>query len=130
MSREARVFALAARLTEAIVASDAEALAAIYAPDARVWHSSDGVEMTLGELQEVVCAIGQAVEGTTVAVKARWLTADGYVQTQVNSYNLGGGEVAVFDAALVVWVDAEDRVTRVEEYLDGAGLAPLLAAVS
>ena len=36
--------ALAARFFAAIEAGDIDAIRAIYAPDARIWHNTDGIE--------------------------------------------------------------------------------------
>jgi hypothetical protein len=122
--------ALADRLTVAIADSDAEALSEVYTADAIAWHSTDGVELPLPQLLDLVRAIDGIATGE-VTVKSRFATEAGFVQTQTNSYSLRDGTGGTtFDAALVAWVDETGRIKRVEEYLDSAGLKPLIEALS
>lgn len=121
--------AVASGLTEAIRVNDADALPGLYAPDAVIWHSTDQVEISVGQLQELMRAIARVATGE-VRVKALFETPAGFVQTQENSYTFADGETTTFHAALVAWLGPDGRVTRLEEYLDGAGLAPLIAALA
>jgi hypothetical protein len=120
--------AVAAALTEAIRTNDADGLHGIYAPDAVIWHSTDQAEVSVDQLQGLMRAISRVATGE-VRVKALFETAGGFVQTQENTYTFAGGETTTFHAALVAWLGPDGRVTRLEEYLDGAGLAPLIAAL-
>jgi hypothetical protein len=120
--------AIAAALTQAIRNNDADALAGIYAPDAVIWHSTDQVELSVGQLQGLMRAISRVATGD-VRVKALLETPEGFVQTQENTYTFLSGETTTFHAALVAWLGPDGRVRRLEEYLDGAGLAPLIAAL-
>jgi len=120
--------AVAERLTQAIAANDAEALADLYAPDSVVWHNTDRVERKLEDVQALVRAI-RDVARCAVAVSATMITERGFVQTQENSYTFRDGTSTRFHAALVVELDDNARITRLEEYLDSAGLAPLIAAL-
>jgi uncharacterized protein (TIGR02246 family) len=126
---DAAVERIADRLTAAIAANDADAMAGIYTPDARIWHSTDQIELSVEQLVETVRAIGR-VATATVVVKARHATADGFVQTQVNDYAFHGGGGTSFHAALFARVAPDGRIGSIEEYLDGAALAPLLAALA
>jgi ketosteroid isomerase-like protein len=69
------------------------------------------------------------VADCTVAVTATLPTDAGFVQTQQNIYTFRDGAATAFHAALVATLDDEGRITRLEEYLDSAGLAPLIAAL-
>jgi uncharacterized protein len=121
--------AIAAALTEAIRANDAEALTGIYAADGVIWHSTDQVELSVGQLQELMRAIALVATGE-VRVKALLETPAGFVQTQEITYTFRDREATTFHAALVAWISPDGRITRLEEYLDSAGLAPLTAALS
>jgi len=80
------------------------------------------------QLAGMVGALG-AVGVCTIEVKHHLPTEDGFVQTQKNLYTLKDGSKTEFDAALVVWLDDSGRIVRLDEYLDGAGLAPLIDAL-
>jgi ketosteroid isomerase-like protein len=121
--------AVAARLSNALTSADLDALASLYAPDAIVWHSTDQVEMRVNEVLDLVRAL-QRIADCTVTVSDTLATDKGFVQTQKNTYTFRDGKSTAFHAALVATLDSEGRITRLEEYLDSAGLAPLLKALS
>ncbi len=120
--------AVAKRLTRAVADNDVDALAALYAPSSVVWHSTDQVELKLKAVQDLVRAIRE-VAHCAIAVSATLTTEHGFVQTQENTYTFRDGTSTRFHAALVVTLDNDGRITRLEEYLDSAGLAPLIAAL-
>ena len=125
----ARAFAVAGQLTRAIADADADALERLYVPTAIIWHSTDQVEMTVQEVLNLLKAIGKVAD-CTVDVTGTMLTERGFVQTQRNTYTFRDGRSTFFHAALVVTLNAEGRILRLEEYLDSAGLGPLVAALS
>lgn len=128
MTTASAATAVAERLTRAVADNDVAALAALYAPGSIVWHSTDQVELKLEEVQQLVRAIRE-VAHCTIAVSATLITKRGFVQTQKNTYTFSDGTSTSFHAALVVTLDNDGRITRLEEYLDSAGLAPLIAAL-
>jgi hypothetical protein len=101
----------------------------MYAPDAVIWHSTDQIEMTVGQVTDLVAAIGR-VSTCTVEVLSTLTTELGFVQTQRNAYRLRNGTQTSFYAALVATLDKQGIIVRLEEYLDSAGLLPLVAALS
>lgn len=127
MDRE-RSFATADALTRAMEHGDARSLASLYVPEAVVWHSTDQTEMNVGAVVALVQAIA-SVAKCSIDVRARLKTEDGFVQTQKNNYVFRDGGRAEFHAALVVTLDGSGRIVRLEEYLDSAGLAPLIRAL-
>jgi ketosteroid isomerase-like protein len=129
MSTAQRSSSLAERLTTAIETNDPDLLAEVMAQDATIWHSTDEIEMTVGQAQELARAIG-AVADSKVTVTSYSDTASGFVQTHVNEFRLRSGETVRFHTALVVRLDASGRIGRMEEYLDGTRLAPLIAAIA
>jgi ketosteroid isomerase-like protein len=120
---------VAKRLVAAISTSDADALGDIFAPDATIWHSTDRVEMSLPELQGMLGAIGTIATAEVEETSLRE-TADGFVLTLESTYQLKSGESTSFHAAQVVQVSADGKITRVDEYLDSAGLDPLVRALT
>jgi ketosteroid isomerase-like protein len=125
----AETLAVASRLTRAISAADVDELARLYVPNAVIWHSFDQVEMALSDVLNLVKAIG-SVSACNVEVTNTLPTEIGFVQTQRNTYSLRDGRTTFFYAALVVTLNDEGRILRLDEYLDRAGLAPLVAALS
>jgi hypothetical protein len=119
---------VAARLTHAIETSDADAMSDIYASDATIWHCTDQADLTLGQLQDLVRAIA-TVADAAVTVKSLLITDRGFVQTQEMEYKIRSGVTTRFHAALIADVDRAGQITRLEEYLDGAGLVPLVEAL-
>jgi hypothetical protein len=118
----------AERLTRALESGDADALESLYAPEALIWHSTDQVELKLAEVLQLVGAI-RTVAKCDIDVSSTLVTEQGFVQTQKNTYTFHDGSRTFFYAALVVTLDGHGRMVRVDEYLDSAGLAPLLAAL-
>jgi ketosteroid isomerase-like protein len=129
MSEPSDKVQVAKRLVAAIGRSDADALGDIFAPDATIWHSTDQIEMNLPELQGMLGAIGTIATAEVEETSLRE-TADGFVLTLASTYQLKSGESTSFHAAQVVQVSAKGKITRVDEYLDSAGLDPLVRALS
>jgi hypothetical protein len=121
--------ATAERLTVAIAANDTMAMESIYAPTASIWHNTDQRDLSVPELLELLAAI-DAVATADVAVHDRMVTDSGFVQTQVITYTFKDGRTTAFHAAMVAWVGDDGRITRIQEYLDGAGLQPLIDAIT
>jgi uncharacterized protein len=128
MTTASAATAVAERLTRAVADNDLDALTALYAPGSVVWHSTDQVELKFEEVKHLVQAIRE-VAHCTIAVSATLTTDRGFVQTQENTYTFRDGTSTRFHAALVVTLDNDGRIARLEEYLDSAGLAPLIAAL-
>jgi ketosteroid isomerase-like protein len=119
---------IAGRLTRAIATADVDDLRRLYSRDAVVWHSTDQVEMSVNQVLDLVRAI-RNVAACTVEVSSTLVTERGFVQTQKNTYTFRDGTGTAFHAALLVTLDGNGQILRLEEYLDSAGLAPLVAAL-
>jgi ketosteroid isomerase-like protein len=120
---------VAERLVAAIAAGDAEALGEIFRPDAVVWHSTDQLDMTLPALQEMLRSIS-SIATADVQQTGLHHTDTGFVLTLASTYTLKTGGTTTFHAAQVVDLDADDQIVRVDEYLDSAGLDPLIQALT
>jgi hypothetical protein len=120
--------AVATRLTGAIATGNADVLASLYAPNAFIWHNTDRIEMSLGEVVDLLRAL-KTVADCAVDVSSTLVTDHGFVQTQKNTYTFRDGRTTSFDAALLATLDGDGRIIRLDEYLDSAGLVPLLAAL-
>lgn len=120
---------VARRLVVAIGNSDADAMADIFSPDAVVWHSTDQLDMQLSQLQEMLRAIGGIATADVQETGLRE-TSDGFVLTLKSTYQLKSGGSTSFHAAQIAVVGADGKITRVDEYLDSAGLGPLMAELA
>ncbi|MFD7446643.1 hypothetical protein [Streptomyces sp. NPDC059909] len=120
---------LADEFTTAIAEADMATMRRLYTPDAVIWHCTDAIELSVDDLDTLLTGIG-SVSTCAVVVKERLHTAGGFVQTQENTYQLNAGGEVLLRAALVVTVTDDGLISRVDEYLDGTALAPLIAALS
>lgn len=119
---------LADRFTAAIAQADMTTMRELYTPDAVIWHCTDNIELSVDELDGLLSSIGSA-STCSVDVLSRQHTASGFVQAQVNTYTLKNGKgTVVLRCALLVTLDGE-KISRVDEYLDGSALAPLIDAL-
>jgi len=113
------------RLFEAIRSGDLDAVREIYAPNVKVWHNFDRVEQSLEENLRVLAWLVKNVAGLRYEQVRRQRTESGFVQQHVLRGTPPGGEPLEVTACLVCRVEG-GRITRIDEYLDSAQLAPLL----
>lgn len=123
--------ALANRFCAAIEAGDVDAVAAIYAADARIWHNTDGVDFpgqTVDENLKVLKWMGTFLTDKRYDIVARSATATGFVQQHVLRATIASnGQPYVMPACIICTV-VKGRITRLDEYMDSAHVAPLIAA--
>lgn len=119
------VLDLAARFIDAVAAGDLDTVRSIYAPDAVIWHNNDGRETTVEENLRVLGWMATKVTGKRYDDIRRQETDNGYVQQHVLRGTAPNGEAFEVAACLVVEV-RDGRITRLDEYLDSAAVAPLL----
>ena len=117
------------RLKNLVETNDPALVPTVYAEEATIWHNTDGIEISATQLAEILTAI-RAAATCQVTVEDYFETDAGFIQVQTNKYTINNGSTAEFQAALVVDVDASGRISRVREYLDSVGLAPLLSALA
>lgn len=121
--------AVAARFFAAIEAGDVAAIAAVYAPHAAIWHNTTRRAQSAAEnvalLRHVVATVGPLRYEDV----RRAATPTGFVQQHVLRCRVPGGPELTVPACIVC--DVQDgRITRLDEYFDGAAVAPLLAALA
>jgi ketosteroid isomerase-like protein len=113
---------MADRFFAAIEAGDVEEVASFYADDALIWHNTDQVEQPKADNLAV---LGWLVKNTASREyrHVRRSTIDGgFVQQHVLHLEFADGRKADLPACLVVQV-SDDRITRLDEYVDGAMVA-------
>lgn len=118
---------LARRFVAAIQAGDADAVRAFYAPDAKIWHNIDNVEQTVDQNLKSLAWFVRTLPDRTYRVLRIAPLPDGFLQQHVLEATLPNGERWAMDACVVVRVE-NGKIARLDEYLDSAKTAQLVAA--
>lgn len=119
--------AFAQRFVAAIQAGDAEAVRAFYAPDAKIWHNIDHIEQTVDQNLKSLAWFVRTLPDRTYRVQRIAPLPDGFLQQHVLEATLPNGERWAMDACVVVRVK-NGKITRLDEYLDSAKTAQLVAS--
>jgi ketosteroid isomerase-like protein len=127
MTTQADMFVLADRFVRAIETNDIDTVRACYAPDARIWHNSDGAEQGVEENLRVLRWVDDRLKNRKYEIVSRRSFDGGFVQQHVLSGTLRNGNSFSMPACLVVTI-SDGRIARLDEYLDTAHVQPLLQA--
>ena len=119
---------IAAALFDAFQSGDTDAARRLCAPDLTAVQNLDR-RMTLDELLHFSSAVLAAVSSFRYVDAVRTETETGFVEEHGVEIELPDGRQMRF-AACVVGVVADGRVVELRETVDGAGAAPLLAALA
>lgn len=114
---------IAQRFFSAIERGDIEAVKAIYAPDARIWHSHDLKEQSVEENLRVLGWMSRNLPNRSYRVHRRVAIPGGFLQQHTLEAQTAGGPFTM-PACIVVEV-RDGRIARLEEYLDSARVAEL-----
>ena len=114
-----------ARLFDAIVAGDPDAVRAADLPGARCWHSGDRVAQSVDENIATLTGFIGAMPERRYEDVVRHPIEGGLVQQHVVRGTAANGNEVELPACLFVQVAAEGLVTRIEEYVDRAQAAVL-----
>jgi ketosteroid isomerase-like protein len=117
---------LATSLFAAIVANDLDKLRdRVYSPDVRIWHNYDGETQAIDSNLRVLAWLHRNVLDLSYEDVCRQPTPTGFVEQHVlRGTTQSGGRLEV-PACLVVTVTG-DRISRIDEYIDSAHIAPLM----
>jgi uncharacterized protein len=122
---EREIFELADRFFAAIPKGDLDTVRAIYAPDARIWHNNDQATQDVEQNLAVLAWVTKNIAGLRYEDVRRQATPSGFVQQHVLRGTAPSGASIDLPACIVCTV-ANGRITRLDEYLDSAHVAPLL----
>ncbi|MQY20571.1 nuclear transport factor 2 family protein [Nocardia macrotermitis] len=117
---------LADRFFAAVTSGDATTLTDLYAPDARIWHNEKNAEETVPENLRVLRWLSRTVENLRYEDIRRYPLSDGFAQQHVVRGELPGHGPLEIPAGMFVRVQ-DGRITRIDEYVDSAAVAPLYA---
>jgi ketosteroid isomerase-like protein len=117
---------LAERFFKAIEAADIEAVREIYAPDAEIWHNTDGVVQTREDNARTLTWVTTNLQGMAYTDIRRSATDDGFVQQHTLVATNRAGQRVEVPACIVVRI-ADGHITRLDEYLDSASVTQIMA---
>ncbi len=110
---------LAERFVGAIQSGDTATVRACYAPDAKLWHNTDGVEQTVDQNMKVLDWFIRTLPDRNYRLLRREALPDGFMQQHVLEATLPDGTTWAMDACVVCRVK-DGVITRLDEYLDSA----------
>lgn len=116
--------AFAKKFVDAIQAGDTDTVRACYAPDAKLWHNTDGIEQTVDQNMKVLDWFIRTLPDRYYRVLRREALPDGFLQQHVLEATLPDGTRWAMDACVVVKIE-NGLITRLDEYLDSAQGAKL-----
>ncbi len=119
---------VADRLFAAIERGDIEGLAELWSPDIVVWRQGGGRERDKARGLKVIEWFVDATADRRYEVLDRRVFDGGFVQQHLVHATSRTGAPLSFRACLVVTVASDGAITRIDEYLDPADLAPLTEA--
>jgi ketosteroid isomerase-like protein len=118
---------IAERFFRAIEAGDVDAIRAIYASDAVIWHNNDQREQSVDENLRVLGWVARNLKNRHYRVKRRVAIPGGFLQQHVLEADTANGPFAM-PACVVVEIN-NGRISRLEEYLDSDHTAALTKLV-
>jgi ketosteroid isomerase-like protein len=116
--------AIAARFAASSRQNDADAYRALCATGALTWHNFDDAEVTTEQTLKTVGWLHRAVPDLAWHDVALYPTPTGFVSQTIMTGTAPGGVLRVH-SCVIVTLDDDGRVTRVEEYLDPTQTAVL-----
>jgi ketosteroid isomerase-like protein len=121
------------RFFAALVAGDSDALRAVYAPDATIWHNTGGLseEFSNQSAEDNVVMnemIAKVMPGHRFDHVRRGHVDGGVYQMTVLRGELAGQPV---EHHMAIWIQIDDgRISRIEEYFDSVTAVPVIEAVN
>ena len=122
---EREIMELADRFFGAIPKADLQTVRAIYAPDAVIWHNNDQASQNVEQNLAVLGWVTKNIAGLRYEEIRRHVTPSGFVQQHVLRGTAPNGKPLEVPACILCTV-VNGRITRLDEYLDSAQIAPLL----
>lgn len=113
---------LAGRFFDAIETGDIEAVRAIYAPDAIIWHNTDNLDSTVDENLKVLAGFVGAIPERRYENRRLEVFPGGFVQQHLLVARRRDGKRVTLAACIVCRVD-NGRIMRLDEYFDSAAVA-------
>lgn len=114
--------ALAVSFFDAIERGDIEKVQSIYAPDAVVWHNTDGLAQPVADNLATLTNFIKFVPQRRYTDRRLDVFDGGFVEQHLLKGKLRDGKELALSACIVCSVK-DGRITRLDEYFDSAALA-------
>jgi ketosteroid isomerase-like protein len=122
---DAETLQIAERLIDAITAGDLDAVDALYHEDLVGWQNFAGRVLNRRQMLKILRGLTAQVKDLHYDEIRVTPTAKGFVQQHVLRATMNDGRPIECAACLVVEL-RDGRISRIDEYMDGKALAPLL----
>lgn len=116
--------AIARRYAVATRSNDGDTVIAMSAPGAEIWHNFDNAVVDTATTVKTIGWLHRTVTDLAWEDVALLPTPTGWVSQTILSGIAPGGQVRAY-SCVVVTLDADGLISRLEEYLDPAQLAAL-----
>jgi ketosteroid isomerase-like protein len=116
---EEQIRRVAARHTQAMAARDFAEIEQVYAPDATIWHNTDRRTLNVADHVASYARNTSAIARIEYADVRLSVFSGGYLQQHVITAHLRDGRSFEIACCVVARV-RDDRIVRLEEYLDSA----------
>ena len=113
---------LVSRFFDAIERGDIVAVRDIYAPDAVIWHNTDGKETSREENLKTLEGFVAAVPHRRYTDRRVSVFENGFVEQHLLKGRLESGKEVSLPACIICSVK-DGHITRLDEYFDSAALA-------
>ena len=127
MSSEARIRALAKRFFDAVENGDIDAVYAAYAPDAKIWHNTDGAEQNRDENAATLKGFVRHISNRVYGERRLSVFEGGFVHQHELRGTRPDGTAVTLDACIVCTVE-NGLITRLDEYFDSAQVAKFVGS--
>lgn len=117
---------IATRLFAAIEASDTVAVERLWSDDVTVWHSGDTEDNDRDRALKVIFWFIRRTSTRRYEILDRTVFDGGFVQQHILHATGTGGEVIAMRVCIVIKVNGDGRIHRIDEYFDPAEMAVLL----
>jgi ketosteroid isomerase-like protein len=115
--------ALAQRFFDCVEQGDIEGLIACYAPDAKIWHNTDGLEQSPADNRATLTGMVKRIENRRYEDRRVAVFPGGFVQQHVlRGTRVHDGAPVSLPACIVCAVE-HGVITRLDEYFDSAHVA-------
>ena len=118
----AETLAFAEHFVMSIQRGDTDAVRACYAPHAKIWHNTDGLEQTLEENETTLTGFIERIPKRQYANRRVHTFPGGFVQQHTLKGTKKDGKEVALDAVIICKVE-NGKVTRLDEYFDSAAVA-------
>ncbi|MGV0837194.1 nuclear transport factor 2 family protein [Mycolicibacterium thermoresistibile] len=125
-----RIAEVADTLFAAIERGDGATVARLWAEDVTVWKSGDPHDRGKARALRVIDWFMSATRDRRYEVLDRHLFDGGFVQQHVLHAHGNTGASIALRVCIVIKVDADGLITRIDEYFDPADIAPLLGPIA